>query len=154
DVPAKLRKKRLPQEKMLLGAAGPGAEQDFVYRGGPVIHNPQVHPVFLGDWSSAADQTRATRLQQFLTDLLASSYMNILSQYGCGTSGNVFAGTFISDTDTTLNDTDFHTVLQNAIDAHTLPEPTAGSNIVFMLYLDDDMVVDDEKVCEAEGAFG
>lgn len=153
-VPAELRKRRIDLGELTLGAAGPGAEQDFVYRGGPVIHNPQVHPVFLGDWSSAANQTRATRLQQFLADLLASSYMNILSQYGCGTGGNVLAGTFISDTDTTLNDSDLQAVLQSAITGHTLPEPTSGSNICFLLYLDDDMVVEDVGVCEAEGAFG
>jgi len=68
---------RRPKQKIRLGgappfAAGPGLFPNFVYRGGPVITNPQVYCVFLGDWASAANQTRASRLAQFLNDLMNS----------------------------------------------------------------------------------
>jgi hypothetical protein len=69
--------------------AGAGQVPDFTYSGGPVIETPQVSVLFVGDWSSSADQTRATNLKQFVSDMLNSSYMNILSQYGCGSSGSL-----------------------------------------------------------------
>src|SRR5579859_7198246 len=106
---------------------GAGNFPNLLYQGGPVINNPQVHIVFLGDWTSTANQTRATRLTQFVTDLLNSSYMNILSQYGCGTTGNLVSSVFISDTTNNLNDSDLQTVLQTAINNSKLPEPTANS---------------------------
>jgi hypothetical protein len=147
-------KKRVPLGGGPLGGAGPGSWPDFLYRGGPVINTPQLYVIFLGDWSSSSNQTRANRLQQFLTDLLGSSYMNILSQYGCGTTGTLHNSVFIADTTDTLNDSDLQTVLQTAINNNQIPEPTAGSNIVFLIYLDDNMVVVDERICETGGNFG
>jgi hypothetical protein len=153
-VPARIQKKRVPLGGGPLAGSGPGNFPDFLYRGGVVINTPQVHAVFLGDWTSTANQTRATRLQQFITDLLGSSYMNMLSQYGCGTSGALVSSVFISDTTASLNDSDLHTVLQTAINNSQVPEPVANSNIVFLVYLDDNMVVVDEQICEAAGNFG
>jgi PAN domain len=59
----------------------------------------QVFALFVGDWGSSANQTRATRLQQFVGDMLNSEYMDILSQYGCGTSGSLVNSVFIPSTD-------------------------------------------------------
>ena len=132
----------------------PGTYANFLYQGGPYIYNPQVYSVFLGDWSSVADQGRQTNLNQFLTDFLGSSYMNILSQYGVGTSGNFIQSVNIADTATSLADSDFHTIIQNAINSNKLPEPTANSSIAFIIFLDDNMVVTDEQICEANGNFG
>lgn len=137
-----------------LSGSGPGSSPDFLYRGGPIINNPQVHAVFLGDWTSAANQTRATRLQQFVTDLLNSTYMNILSQYGCGSTGTLVNSVTIADSTNSLNDSDLQTVLQNAINSNKLPEPAANSSIVFLLYLDDNKVIVDQSICEADGNFG
>jgi hypothetical protein len=153
-VPAQIQKKRVPLGGGPLSGSGPGTDPDFLYRGGPVIHNPQLYAIFLGDWTSAANQSRATRLQQFLTDLLHSTYMNILSQYGCGSTGTLVNSVFIADAADSLNDSDFQTALQNAINSNTIPEPTANSSIVFLIYLDDNQVVVDEQICEANGNFG
>ena len=71
----------------LMLASGTGNFPNFIYRGGPVINTPQVFALFVGDWSSTANQNRATRLGQFLTDMMNSQYMNMLAQYGCGSSG-------------------------------------------------------------------
>jgi len=65
------------EKKGLPSATGTGNFPNFLYHGGPVINMPQVYALFVGDWSSAANQNRATRLSQFVTDLLNSRYMNI-----------------------------------------------------------------------------
>jgi hypothetical protein len=134
----------------------------MLYQGGPVIHNPNVYTVFVGNWGSAANQTRATRLTQFITDLLNSSFMNILSQYGCGSTGTVAGSVFLPNSIASLTHSDLVTLLQKAINstnrATTLPEP-AGSD-VFVLYLDDNTGVNDtvtgNVLCEAtsDTAFG
>jgi hypothetical protein len=57
----------------------------FGYQGGPIISDPEVHVTFWGDrWSEPSHATRRANLIQFVQDFLASSYMNILSQYGVG----------------------------------------------------------------------
>jgi hypothetical protein len=153
-VPAKRQKRRIALDGTPLSGSGAGNFSDFLYRGGPVIHNPQVFAIFLGDWTSSANQTRATRLQQFLTDFLNSTYMNVLSQYGTGTTGTLVNSVFIADSTNSLNDSDLQTVLQSAITGTTIPEPTANSSIVFLIYLDDSKVVVDQSLCEASGNFG
>ncbi len=137
-----------------LGASGPGNFPDFLYRGGPVITNPQVHVIFVGDWTNAANQARAARLRQFIGDLLNSTYMNMLGQYGVGYSGAMAGSAFIAETNDSINDSDVQTLLQTAITNGTLPEPTSGSSICFMIYLDDNIAIADESVCEPDGAFG
>jgi hypothetical protein len=142
-------------------ASGPGAFTDFIYRGGPVINNPQVYLVFLGDWSSTANQNRATRLQQFMNDLMNSNYMNMLAQYGCGSTGTVVNSVFIASTDNDLNRNDIEAIFQTAINNNTLPEPTNRSN-AYILFLDDGTAVngtfggDTIEMCEAtnDTAFG
>ncbi len=157
----KPKKKLAPTDPTTPGS-GAGSFPNFLYQGGPVVSNPEVYIVFLGDWSSSANQTRATRLKQFVTDLLNSSYMNILSQYGCGSTGTVKNTLFLPNTTTPLTHDDLTTILQNAINstdpAKHLPEPTASQ--VCILYLDDNTAVDDESagavMCEASSdtAFG
>jgi hypothetical protein len=168
-VSAKLRKKKVPlgalAQPAIAGAksggkgsgiaTGPGSFPDLLYQGGPVIVDPQVYAVYLGDWTGSANQARITQLNQFIGDFLHSSYMNVLAQYGIGSSGTFVNSVTITDVANTLVDTDFHAVLQTAITAGTLPEPAAGSSITFIIYLDDNKVVTDESICEAvNGNFG
>lgn len=154
-------KKKIPLGGTPPFGAGAGSFPDFSYHGGPIVHNPQVYCVFLGDWTSSANQTRATRLAQFLTDLMDSDYMNLLAQYGCGSTGTVVDSLFISSTDHDLNRTDIEGVFQTAINNSTIPEPTNPSN-VYVLFLDDSTGVngtfgtDTSVLCEAtnDNAFG
>ena len=140
-------------------AAFPG----FSYHGGPVVRFPQVYATYWGDlWlSDAAHLERAARLSQFLTDMLGSTYMNILSQYGA-TSG---AGTacfmrasFVSGIANSISDVDIHNTIQNCINASVLPEP--NPNTCLVIYLADGIGVDDTTddivMCEAssDNAFG
>ena len=85
--------------------------------------------------------------------------MNILSQYGCGSSGRLIKSVVIPNTNNNLSNNDIQTILQNAIDAGTIPEPANPSN-VYILYLDDATGVKDPGtaivMCEAnnDNAFG
>jgi hypothetical protein len=142
--------------------AGAGTFPNFLYQGGPVINTPEVYIAFVGDWSGTANQNRATRLSQFVADLMNSSYMNILSQYGCGSTGTVKNSIFLPNSTSPLTHADLTTLLQNAInssDAAThLPEPNASQ--VCIMFLDDSTAVDDAAtgaiICEASSdtAFG
>jgi hypothetical protein len=98
-------------------------------------------------------------LNQYLTDLVASPYMNILSQYGCGTSGKFIKAAFISNADHNLSEKDIHHILQKAIDSGVVPEPSNHNN-VYIVFLDDLSGVKDKGIgvvmCEAksDNAFG
>ncbi len=128
--------------------AGAGNFPNMLYRGGPVIFEPQVHIVFLGDWTSSANQARATRLEQFVADMLNSSFMNILSQYGCGSTGSVASSVFLPNTIASLTHNNLVTILQGAINSTTpashLPEP--GPADACVVFLDDSTGVDDTSV--------
>jgi hypothetical protein len=143
----------------LTAASGTGNHPDFIYNGGPVINTPQMYILFVGDWSSTANQNRATRLSQFVTDMLNSRYMNILSQYGCGTTGNVLNSLFVAKPDNNLSGQDIRNILQTAINNNQIPEPTNPSN-AHILFLDDVTAVNDVtdgiEMCEAtnDNAFG
>jgi hypothetical protein len=138
--------------------AAAGQFSDFTYSGGPVIDTPQVSVLFVGDWSSSADQTRATNLQQFVSDMLNSDYMNILSQYGCGSSGSLVSSATVPSPDHDLSAADIHGILQSAIDNNLVPD--ASPSNAYILFLDNATAVDDTTtgavMCEASSdtAFG
>ncbi len=154
--PKKIKfRKKLPTG--LAGAAPVSAHPNFMYHGGPVVVNPQVYTVFLGDWVSAQNQDRAKRLNQFIIDLLNSTYMNILSQYGCGSTGSFIQSTFITNSNLNLKDVDIRAILQDAINSNRIPEPKNPSNIN-IIYLDNVTGVKDTDItiCEPanDNAFG
>ena len=139
---------------------------DFKYNGGAVIKCPQVYGAFWGpQWSDAAHQTRAGHLAQFIKDLLASQYMNVLSQYGvgggAGVAGSYVKSTFVANCPQQLSDTGIHQLLQSCINAGAIPEPAAtGNNICVIIWLDESIQVNAPtlgvKMCEPTGdsAFG
>jgi hypothetical protein len=150
-VPADLATAKAPA-----GAGACGAVPHFTYHGGPVVENPQIYIAFLGDWSSAANKTRAARLTQFVHDLLKAPYFHILAQYGCGTTGQVIREVTLPNANHNLTDADLHTILQQAFNTHVLPEPVNHSN-VYILYLDDSTgITGSITMCEPRGddAFG
>ena len=80
------------------GAAAAALDSGFGYQGGPIIADPDVHVTFWGgEWQEAANAGHRTSLVQFIQDFLASSYMNILSQYGVG-HGAGACGRYAGDT--------------------------------------------------------
>ena len=146
-------------------ARAAGAHPKFKNHGGPIVTSATVHASFWGaNWQSdPAHVQRAARLGQFLQDLLASTYMNILSQYGAG-RGAGQAGAFAgSGTITTvanqLTDANIQGILQSAIDSGGLPEPGQPAQDVVMIYLAEGIEVqgpDPARMCEPSGdnAFG
>jgi hypothetical protein len=140
-------------------AAFPG----FSYHGGPVIKFPLIYASFWGSsWlAGAANLERAGRLAQFLTDLGASKYMNILSQYGAGTgagSACFLRSNFVTNLPNNLSGTDLRNTIQSCINAGALPEPTANTCLV--IFLADELAVNDAtdgiEMCEPtnDNAFG
>ncbi len=146
-------------------AVSAGAFPGFVYNGGPVISSPQVYTSFWGAlWSDADHQQQAARLNQFHADLLQSNFMNVLSQYGvgngAGAAGAFVGATFMPEVPNALVDADVHNLIQSAITAGNLPEPTNPSNVALVIYLDENTGVDDPNnglvLCEPtmDTAFG
>jgi hypothetical protein len=142
------------------------AHPNFLYHGGPVIKCATVYTSFWGDqWlSDPASTARAARLAQYMKDLLASKYMNILSQYGAG-SGAGAAGIFvrsgfISSVPTNLDENSIHSTIQGCINAGAVPEPGNPSSMAFMIFLADNIGVNSSNLgavmCEQNGdtAFG
>lgn len=144
-----------------VGAAG--AHPNFIFHGGPVVNCAQVYSSFWGAaWQSDPEhKTLVGRLNQYLTDLVASKFMNVLHQYGVN-GGTFVRGTFVGGIAASLTDKDIHTVIQSLIDSGGLPEPTNPTNtITLMIYLDDSTSVNDPAgtgivMCAAAGddAFG
>jgi hypothetical protein len=60
-------KKRLAPADPTTPGAGAGSFPNMLYQGGPVVNTPQVYIAFVGDWTSSANQARATRLTQFVS---------------------------------------------------------------------------------------
>ena len=147
-----------------------GAHSGFVYHGGPVIGCSQVYATFWGDqWlTDPASTVRAGRLAQYMKDLLASQYMNILSQYGCGNgaggAGLFFRSGFVSGVPAQIDETTIHSTLQNCINSGALPEPNNSgvkrSTPAVMIFLADNIAVNSANLgavmCEPSGdsAFG
>lgn len=137
-----------PVIKGKAAAAGAAAYPNFVYNGGPVIGCPQVYSSFWGAlWSDAAHQAHASRLNQFLTDLLHSGFMNVLTQYGVGQGtgqcGAFVSSSYLSNVPNTLTDSQIQQIIQSAITSGALPEPTNPSQIALIIYLDENTGVDD-----------
>ena len=83
---------------------------------------------------------RAARLTQFLTDIVASKYMNILSQYGAGSgagTGCFLRSSFVQNLPNSLSGTDLRNTIQECINAQVLPEPNANTCLV--IYLADEL---------------
>lgn len=147
------------------GKKDPGKFPNFTYHGGPVIVSPQVYTSFWGAlWSDATHQARALRLNQFHRDLLASGFMNVLTQYGVGkgasSSGAFISDSLISNTPQTLTDPSIQATIQSAINHGVIPEPADPSNVALIIYLDENSGVNDPSdqlvLCESQNdsAFG
>jgi hypothetical protein len=142
---------------MRTDAALASAYPNFNYHGGVVVVKPLVYTIFLGDWVSAQNQDRANRLNQFIIDLMNSTYMNILSQYGSGSTGSFIQSVFIANSNLTLKDADIRVILQDAINNSRIPEPKNPSN-VNIIFLDNATGIKDTDIiiCEPanDNAFG
>jgi hypothetical protein len=142
-------------------AAFPG----FVNHGGPIVATPLVYASFWGSqWTAdAAHLTRAARLTQFLTDMVASQYMNVLSQYGSssGAGGACYLGaSFVNNVPNNMTDPQIKALIQTCITAGVIPQPGTPANTCLIIYLADNLAINDPGdglvLCEAtnDTAFG
>jgi hypothetical protein len=156
--------------ELQMAAPTAGVHTNFTYHGGPVINCAQVYTTFWGDqWlSDPASTQRAGRLAQFMKDFLASKYMNILSQYGCGNgaggAGIFVRSGFVTGMPTDLDEITIHSTIQGLINANVIPEPndtgTKRATVALMIFLADSLTVNSANLgavmCEPAGdtAFG
>jgi hypothetical protein len=125
----------------LKATAGGGLQ----YYGGPVISHPKVYAVF---WGSNVDSETQSKIGPFFANMLDSTYMDMLAQYGTGikavdgrdgTHQTLNRGTFAGNltiqpinTSTTLSDLDIQHELDAQIAAGNLPAATDDS--LYMVY--------------------
>jgi Domain of unknown function (DUF4214) len=105
------------------------------YHGGPLLSHVEVEPVFYGQyWSSSAGKQQALDLDNFLSHLTNSSYMDMLAQYRVGRgelSGNgLVAGATSSAA--TVDDSTLQQTLANALADGSLPP--ADANRLYMVF--------------------
>jgi hypothetical protein len=125
------------------------------------VNCAQVYSSFWGKaWQSDPEHiTLSGRLNQYLKDLVASKFMNVLHQYGVN-GGAFIQSSFVPAVAASITDNDIHTIIQSLIDSNALPEPTNATNtITLMIYLDDGTAVNNPGgivMCAASGddAFG
>lgn len=139
-------------------AAFPG----FNYFGGPVVKCPLVYSSFWGDqWQDDSGHVeRAGHMNQFLTDLLGSGFMNVLTQYGLYGQGLFACSSFVVGFGPSLSDGDIQNTIQACIDFGAIPEPYNPTDQCLIIFLDDNTGVDDPNLgivmCEpnSDTAFG
>ena len=130
----------------------------FSNNGGPVLQSPKVRAVYWGGlWGDSTHISESTRLSLFLQDLLNSSLMNLLSQYGVG-AGSYIGQVQDSSVSGSFTDSEIQKQLQKYYDSGFLPEPDGSTlNVIF---LDENLAVNDPGaglvLCEPSGdtAFG
>lgn len=155
------------EETEAAGEFAPAANTapNFKYHGGPVIVCPQIFVSFWGaSWNDAAHTARRQRINQYHIDLLNSNFMNLLSQYGTGlgarNAGAYVRSNVLTNVPANLTDTQIHQLIQDCINAGVLPEPAPSANNLLMIYLDENVAVQDNNIgitmCEPQGddAFG
>jgi hypothetical protein len=113
----------------------PIPDPDFkLQQGGVVLVSPAIYSVFLGNsWNTDPEHSaRMGRLKQFLNDLPASGFMNVLSQYGCGFGAND-AGcsiqSFVVPNDAVTDDQELQGMLQQMIDPFDKDKNPLGGKI-------------------------
>jgi hypothetical protein len=102
------------------------------------------------------------RLDQFLTNLVQSAFMNVLSQYGVG-PGAFVGRTSLPNVPATLTEALIQNLIQTGIDNGTFREPASPSDQALIVFLDEHIGVDDTSdpnnplvLCEptSDDAFG
>ncbi len=116
------------------------------YSGGPIIHCPQIYTSFWGPaWSDPAHTALANQLNQFHADLVASQFMNVLTQYGMWGSGAFIRATFVSAVPGVMSVSDYQNIIQDCINAGAFPEPqdphTSAGVSLLMIFLDENTII-------------
>jgi len=116
------------------------------YHGGALLTSVEAQAVYLGsDWqSSSALQTQTTSLNQFVSMIVQSGYMDMLTQAGYNVGrGSATAGVVdnitLNKTNTGITDGQIQADLQAMINAHQLQAPDA--NRLYVVYVEPGVIV-------------
>ncbi len=119
------------------------------YNNGPVLKCPQIYAGFWGldYYEDSYYQGLQARLTQFLPDLLNSTFMNVLSQYGAGygagSAGALVQAHNLAVTGTNFLDSDIANWIQILIDFGVWPDPSSQYDMACVIFLDDTIQVND-----------
>jgi hypothetical protein len=122
-------------------AAAPAPAAELTYRGGPLIAKVQVLTIFWGEgWQQAPASDLVGQINQFFTDILASSLVDQLSEYsvpGTSIGGGTLVGTRTVTTPgpgTTVDDSDIRQFIQDQIKSDpAILQP--GPNSLYFVYV-------------------
>jgi len=138
------------------GIAAPAATQ-LTYRGGPVLTAVEVFTVFWGaGWSAAAQQSMLTALNAFFGFIVASPYVDQLSEYDPPGS-HIGRGRFVGSASltvpalgTNVTDTAIRQMLEQQLAGKT-SFPPAGPNTVYFVFLPPGVTVaaGGDRSCQA-----
>jgi hypothetical protein len=121
---------------------------NITYAGGPIVTCPLVYLNFWGDlWSDSTHAPVAASLLQFHQDLLASNFMNILTQYGITgrDTAAVTQSSFAIGVANTPTAADYENIFNIYMAFGLLPQPaTSGTPLqVVITYLDENTAISD-----------
>ncbi|HLW58597.1 MAG TPA: hypothetical protein VKV57_01590 [bacterium] len=117
----------------------------ITYAGGPVVRRPLVYSSFWGPgWTDPVHQAQASQLNQFHQDLLNSSVMDVLTQYGIlGPGAGAFVNaSFLPWVPRVLTVAKYQNIIQSNVLPGALPPQQAGSHVI-LLYLDEHIIIND-----------
>ena len=140
-------------------APAPPANARLTYNGGPLIPNVTVYTIFWGNtWSTdPVMNTLMGQINQFFTDILASSLINQLSEYNVPGKYTIGSGSLIGTSvisegtpqeGMTIDDKAIRSALQGWIAASAVPQAT--SNMLYFIYLGNKVIVsmEGESSCQ------
>lgn len=135
-------------------AAPPAPAAQLTYRGGPLLTAVQVFTVFWGSgWNAVAQQGTAQSLNRFFQFVVASPYLDQLSEYstpGKAIGRGSFAGTAtIADTlGATVDDAAIQQMLAQQVGRKAVPAPTPNSLYFVLLPPGVAVVAGSERSCQ------
>jgi hypothetical protein len=106
-----------------------------IAHGGSVLENVEVQALYLGSGWSSNTQVATASLDTYLTHLVNSSYMDMLSAAGYGVGRGRFTGSVVDPVNLSgvVNDADIQSTLELLINNGTLPVPNA--NTLYFVYI-------------------
>jgi hypothetical protein len=128
-----------------LPAARPAAAAKLTYRNGPLLTAAQVTTIFWGPWWNQAPQNAlVTRINKFFDDILVSSLIDQLKEYGVSGMSighGARVGTFTVDQAPapSVDDSAITALIQALLKAGSVP--AAGSNSLYFIYLPSGVTV-------------
>lgn len=110
-----------------------------VSRGGPVMANPKVVPIFY----ATDDATSISKIEDFVAKLGTTQYWGVMSEYGVGaiTSGTPIVLTHADDPPLVYDDADIETWLANKLNSNDPAFPQPDANTIYTFFFPADVTI-------------